>query len=1852
MSQRLPLLPVIRLACLALLLLLTAAGCQRSPQAPDPAFTEKVSAYTSGTISSGSVIRVVLAQSVPGTVTPNSDAGRKLFRFKPAVKGQTVWIDNRTLEFRPDAPLKSGHTYKVKFYLSKVLSVPRKLAVMPFSFSVVKQAFSCRIDGYQNYSDTDLTLNRLKGTLRTADGIDPEKVAVSFKAAQGKTALTLHWEPGEDNRTFRFTADSVRREQQPSTVTITWDATSVQRGLSGSTGFEMPAAGDFRLLDVTVVQQPEQMVRLMFSDPLKRKQDFDGLVYLNGGTSLNYTVDGNVLQVYPVVRQNGTDQIGVRAGILNVSGKALATSATEPVTFEMPLPAVRLTGKGVILPTAGGLVFPFEAINLSAVDVKVIKIFENNIGYFLQVNQLDGNEQLKRAGRLIHRQTVDLSHEPVDLSKWNRFHLDLEQLIRPDPGAIYRIEISFRKKYSLYFCEGQPEQGSEKEEAVTDDSWDEGETSYWDSYEDYYDYYEGYGYDYNWEERDNPCTSSFYTADRWIARNILASDLGIIAKEGDDGLLCAVTNLTDSKPLAGVELSLLNYQQQVMSSGKTDRNGFAELKYTGKPFLVIARYEKQRGYLRLDDGSSLSLGAFDVSGDVVQKGIKGFIYGERGVWRPGDTLFTTFVVEDRQDVLPEGHPVIFELYGPQGQLYNRTVKTSGTGGFYCAALPTDAEVPTGNWNLRVKAGGAVFEKTLKVETVKPNRLKIDLSLGVPRISASDPDVTGTLTSRWLHGAVAGNLRATVSVVLTEENTVFPSYSSFQFTDPSREFSSEEQEVFDGTTDATGTVQVPAGITAASNAPGMLKANFTVRVFERGGDFSVDRFSVPFSPYRVYVGLRTPEGDKRGMLLTDTTHRVDVVTLDEDGKPMSVGNLEATVYKLNWRNWWEPDGGELANYMGNTYNDPVVSTTLSTRNGKGSFSFRIDRPEWGRFYVRVADPEGGHAAGRIIYVDWPGWAGRPMRENPEAASMLSFNSDKKKYNVGETAELIVPTGGTGNLLLSIESGSRILMKKWITAANKETRIKIPLTADMAPNVYAHVMLVQPHATSANDMPMRLYGVIPIFVEDPGTRLTPELSLPAELAPLKPFTVQVSEKNRKAMTYTLAIVEEGLLDLTRYKTPDPWSRFYAREALGVKTWDLYDQVIGAYGGKWGSLLGIGGDDEINPAGGTQKANRFKPVVRFIGPFSLAAGSIDRHRVSLPNYIGSVRVMVVAGQQGAYGAAEKTVPVKKPLMVLATLPRVMGPGEAVRLPVTVFAMDPRVKNVRVDVSTNNLLAAQSTSQTLTFSQTGDQVVYFDLNAAGNTGVGKVKVKATSGSLTAEYDVELNVRNANPPVTSFVAGTADAGKTWEAAFEMPGMDNNRTAVLEVSGIPPIDADRRLKYLIQYPHGCIEQTTSTVFAQLSLSDVMELDDKFKTAIDKHLRDGIRKITGFQVQDGGFSYWPGELQADNWGTSYAGHFLLEAEKKGYVIPAGVKSSWIRYQKRQARLWKSDPVADRYRQTDLEQAYRLYTLALAGQPETGAMNRMREQGSISLQAKWRLAAAYALAGQTAAAREMVNRAETDVPAYSWAGSSYGSRERDWAMILESLSLLQDRTRSAELARRISDALSSSMWMSTQTTAYCLLSMARFSKGLTASELRFSYRIDNAQPAEASTGKSIVRISLNRPSGKTGTIRVKNLGSGMLFARLIMTGTPEAGMETDYSRSLQLSVSYRNGDEPVDLSRITQGSDFQVVVSIRNTGLEDARQLALTQIFPSGWEISNPRLSGTEEAEKSVFTYQDVRDDRVYTYFDLRRGEQKTFVLSVNAAYLGRFYLPGTRCEAMYDDRTGAMQKGQWTEVVSP
>ena len=914
---------------------------------------------------------------------------------------------------------------------------------------------------------------------------------------------------------------------------------------------------------------------------------------------------------------------------------------------------------------------------------------------------------------------------------------------------------------------------------------------------------------------------------------------------------------------------------------------------------------------------------------------------------------------------------------------------------------------------------------------------------------------------------------------------------------------------------------------------------------------------------------------------------------------------------------------------------------------------------------MKDRESGHATGGTVYIDWPDWRGRSNKTDPSGIKMLAFSLDKDSYEIGETATAIIPAAAGGRALVSLENGSTVLQQQWLEVSDQgDTKLTFKITPEMAPNVYLHISLLQPHAQTVNDLPVRMYGIAPVFVTNRQTILQPQIKMPEVLRPETDFNVTVSEKSGKPMTYTLAIVDDGLLDLTNFKTPDPWNEFYAREALGIRTWDMYDDVLGASGGRYSSLFSTGGDASLKPA--DAKANRFKPVVKFIGPFYLAKGKQQTHTLKLPMYVGSVRAMVVAGQDGAYGNAEKTAFVRTPLMLLSTLPRVLSTQEEITVPVNVFAMENQVKNVTVSLEASGagVQITGNRQQSLTFDQPGDQLAYFTLKTGSKTGKATIHLTASGNGQQTKETIEIEVRNPNPVVTLRNSQWIEAGQEAELSYTLAGSSSaNNQVQLEVSRIPSVDISRRFDFLYNYQHHCTEQLTSKALPLLFVSQFKAVDEQEAEKIKTNVQEAIRQIYARQLPNGGFVYWPGNAVADEWITSYTGMFLTLAQEKGYAVHPNVLNKWKRFQRAAAQNWRMPQEASNWQiwQSELQQAFRLYTLALAGAPEYGAMNRMKEQPGLSIQAKWRLAAAYALTGKMKPAGELVYNAETTVIPYSSMNLIYGSSDRDEAMILETLILMKRDRDALQQAKKVSQNLAQENWFSTQSTAFALMAMGRLAEQLSGT-LDFTWSWNGKQQPAVKSAKAVFEKEI-ATSPKSGTVSVKNQGKGALSVDLITRTQLLNDTLPAIADNIRLDVKYTDmAGSPISVEDIRQGTDFMSAVTLSNiSGTSDYSNLALTHIIPSGWEIYNERMivpeasssnsneANTPESSADKYTYKDIRDDRVLTYFDLRRGESKTFTVRLQATYAGNFILPAIQCEAMYDAAVQARTKAGRTTV---
>ncbi len=1854
-----------RLFCLLTLLFLVVA-CDRTPPAETPvddalrsAWNAHIVDYPRRWIATGTPMFIRFSHPVVDEQQLNQPV-EGLVSLKPDHPVTALFTAVDELRITPNTRLPNDQSFTLTLRNKNLRDIDAKLKPFTVQVHTIKQDFDLKVEGLIGQDNSDNMT--LRGQIVTTDSADARAVEKMLRATLGGKTLPISWE-AQGDRSFSFALADIPRSAESGALRLEWDGSAIGSTEKGARDITVPAINEFLITHARVVRHPDTYVEVNFSEPLDARQNMRGLVRLADQENVRVQIDGSRLRVYPAQPLSGEAELVVSALLRSSKQKNLAEDYHHTLMMAVAKPAVNFVGNSSILPPAAQISVPFEAVGVDSVQVVAFKVYANNIGQFLQRYNLSSNVADTATGRYLWRKTYALPEIPRESAQ--RFQLDLTELMAQHPDGLVRIELQVDRSNSIYECENE-----RPAEPVMPMPEDHDGLDYYAREQEprwYQQYYESSGY-WNYSERNNPCHEAYYAYGDNVSsgRTFMVSNIGILAKRGADNKLHVITTgLNNAAPLTNTSIKVFNYQQQVIGSAQTDNYGMAEIVTDGTPFYVTAERDKTKGFLRIPRNEALPTNQFDVAGENVRGGLKGFIYGERDVWRPGDDIFLTFILQDKDQLIPDNHPVRLDLFDPRGNKVTSLTNVQPVNNFYTFQLRTEENAPTGNWRAVIHVGNRYFDKILKVETITPNRLKVDLTLDQTPLRLSEMPAQVDLFGQWLHGAVANQLKADSEVKLSTKVTRFDGYEQFRFDDPARSFEGSSQKVFDGKLDAQGRAQFPLNLPVESPPPGMLSATFVTRVFEESGNFSTTLRRFDLLPYDNWVGLMVPKGDGyQDAISRDVDHEVTFVSLGRDGKGLANRELDVTVYEIGWRWWWDQGSEDLASYVGNQNHSPVSQASVVTdSDGRARWTLARNTYEWGRHLIRVCDRQGDHCAGQVVYLGWS-WS---EQKNPDSATQLMLTTDKDRYRVGEQAVVRLPQSQQGRVLLSLENGSRVLEHRWLDLKPGQQEITIPITAEMAPNAYVNVALLLPHQQRDSDAPMRLYGIVPLLVEDPATRLQPEIQVPDEVRPETEFTVTVSEKDQRAMTYTLAIVDEGLLGLTGFEVPKAHQHFYRREALGVLTWDLFDQVVGAYGASLERVLAIGGSDADQEADNKRRERRFPPVVKFMGPFTLKARETQEHKITLPPYMGAVRVMVVAGDEGkvnAYGSTEKSVMVTQPVVLHATLPRVVGPGEEVALPVNVFVSDASIKNVTIEVEANDVFTVVDQTAALSFDAPGDAIASLRLKVNDRIGQGRVRVTARSGNESAAQEIFIESRPANPPSVIWESKMLAPGEVWQSPLTPHGMAGTNQTVVEVSTLPPLNLEKRLDYLINYPHGCLEQIVSGVFPQLRLPDLVNLSDGQAAEVEKNVRGAINKLARFQQSNGGFSYWPGASFINDWASSYAGHFLLEAKRVGHAVPTGMLDQWVQYQRDLARSYRGQ----RHDYDAVVAAYRLYTLALADKAELPAMNRLREQlrrpdNQYLVTAARLLSLTYQHMGLKDAAQEVLANLGDEVPAYTLSGYTYGSELRDRSVMLIAR-LRNDQVQEDatwQLAESIAAELSSGNWYSTQSLAWALLAMSEFAQKTGAGDdMQFALNTAGSWQNIRAT-ETFYRQTLEQSQ-----LSVRNDDDHNLRVLVSNRGIPATLEETASAKGLKIAVEFLSmDDQPLSVESLPQGTDFVAEVTVNaDFGMlpvDRVEDIALTMVMPSGWQIRNERLEGAQLPKG--LDYMDIRDDRVLSYFSLwrdyywsyryndRNQTSVTVRVILNASYAGKYYLPSWQANAMYDEKIHAKTRGYWVEVVA-
>ena len=1786
-------------------------------------------------ISYTSPLKFIFAKEIVGPNAVGQADGRQIISFKPAISGKAVWISRSDLEFQPDAAMKKFTSYTGTLHLDNLLDDP---AVKPIEFMF--DSMGNEVVGFEGEfkleSQAEPKQFRYQGNIRFTNEVKKTTLEQALKMKSGTGAVALQIDGPAEGRDFTFASPALAQGRKSKYYTLMLDSKLLATAADSRKKIALQAGKRFEVENIEILKSDDQAGLVThFTDYLSREQSPDGFVRVSPYVKVQLKSIDRKLYIRGDFAYNQAYEVEVLAGIKNRWDETLKKTYGTTLTFEDMKPSLRFKNPGVFLTSENNNKITFETLNVKEVRVEVIKVFANNLGQFLQSESLHS----RYATTTYHRNRyacrkvgVTVAEEKIYIGEKKNavlvHALDLKKILSQEARGLFIVKLWFDKDGMLY------ENEDERKSAARD---------YW---EDYY---------------TNPYKEGYRHQAGTAAIQIIVSDIGLTVKQAHERYYVFANHLKNTEPLANVKVRLMSPQHQVVGAGRTNSQGVVEIdNVKTEVFYVEGEWQDQRSVVKLSE-MAWNLSGFAIAG--VEGGAgknRAFIYTDRGVYRPGDAIHMSVLVRNREGSFPKNHPVTLKFYNPRNQMAAEKTSRQAEDGFYYFPLKTESTDMTGNWRVEIIAGGSTLHKEIKVETVIPNRLKVNLEPAVKSIGPTDKQLVLALSSTYLFGAPAAELQAKMKGVVGEEVKTFSRFPNFCFTHEGIEYHPYYTEIYSGHLDDTGTRQVVWRLPDFGEAPSGLVLYIDAKVFEQGGRFTQQQTRVPVNPYTHYIGLEKMESDY-GYFRIPNDYAAKVVLVTPQGKPVAGQNLKYRIYRNERWWWWEYREARNRRLKFKTHNatDLVKEGTLvtSTRPMK----LKIPLEERGEYLLEVQHGEAGHTAGYFFHASR--WGG-DIRAKEDAGNVV-IKTDKEKYFPGDKAQVRFPVPGQGRVLYSLERGNEVLKTWWeeIKKGQTECVRNITISKRMLPTTYLSVSILQPHAQTRNDLSMRLYGVIPLQVEEPGTRKPIQIKMKDELKPGETFSIELQSEDQSAYQATVAVVDVGVLDLTGFQSPDPWEHFFQKMRLGVSTFDLYAFVIGANKSDIAKLFAIGGGGPLASQQSIIRAQRFKPVALFKGPCkSNPQGKIEVE-FKMPNYIGAVRVMAVAAKKQAYGFADKTVPVRKALMVQPTIPRVLGPAEKFILPVNVITMRDGVGEIELRLETQGPLEVEGEPvKILRLPKAADKMIYFKIKTKPAVGPASIWVKAKAKKFSAESKTEIAVRPSAPRSSKTETQVVKRGASINLAIPNGGIRGTNRASITIQRLPSLDLGKRLEWLIRYPYGCIEQTVSSVFPQLYLKSFLADKTQKSKKIDKNIQKGIDRLRKFSLPSGGFSSWPGGTRSYGWGTNYAGHFLLEAEKKGYPVPKTMLEKWKKFQHSQALKAVG---------TVKERVYRVYLLALAGEPAQGPMNLLKENNLKAMDnaEQWLLAAAYYLSGSSPVAGEIAGKAGFEVKDYRETGNTLGSGVRDRAIILETLVLMKKMDAAFEMFEKVGESLSSAAWYSTQTTAYSLLAMGKYLQAMEADygkkkpRLMGQIVLPNDRRVPFDTTNLIFRQTVTQGFGQNAKIVIASgTTQDKVYVTLNWDGIPlMSGAEAVVKDRLSLQTQWIDErGAPLDESALKQGTSFYGRITVRRDHAwrdQVLENIALVQIMPSGWEIENLRLTGEPLpvwlAKKNLGQedYLDIRDDRVMWFFTMGKYQDRSeFVVKINTITAGDFVLPATQVEAMYDIDYKATQPGKRVKVV--
>ncbi len=1330
------------------------------------------------------------------------------------------------------------------------------------------------------------------------------------------------------------------------------------------------------------------------------------------------------------------------------------------------------------------------------------------------------------------------------------------------------------------------------------------------------------------------------STDYWVrdSRFISLSDLGLIAKEGAGKIYVFTNSLKTAAPVSGVNISIYAANNQLLGTGATNSEGVAEVNCVQKnlggfrPAMVIAKTADDFNYLPFRN-TAVNMSRFQVSGKRNNpSGFDAFVYAERDIYRPGEKINFSVILRDNKWNSPGAIPLKLKFLMPNGKELKVFRKTLNEEGSLESSIDISTSAITGSYTLELYTSNDVLlaSKNFSVEEFVPDRIRISTTLSASSVAPGE-QTTLAVNAMNFFGPPAANRNVETEIQVKQKYFSPEAFADFDFS-LGNISGFYDKEVKQSQTDASGNATISYQIPAEYANSGVLQASFYTTVFDETGRPVNRAVSADVYTQDVFFGIKR---DWYYYAPLNQPVKFQLAAVNKDGKGVS-STAKVSVIKHEYRTVLTKSGSAFR--YESQKEDKVMADVDLTIGSNSAWSYVPRSP--GDYELRVYRPGANSYVSRSFY-SYGSYGSANTSFSVNTEGNIDIQLDKKSYFAGESVTALFKTPFSGKMLVTMET-DHVISYQYVEVSNRNASVTLPLNGEEVPNVYITATLIKPHEVA--EIPLTVaHGFQNIKVEEKSRRIPVELV--ASKAVRSRTHQKVTVKAAPGSYVTLAAVDNGILQVSDFKTPDPYNYFYQQKALQVSAYDLYPLLFAEIRGRLSSTGGDGDlemDKRVNPV----QAKRVK-MVSYWGGIKVANGSGNAEfEFDVPAFSGELRLMAVTYKGNRFGGADQTMTVADPIVLSTALPRFLSPGDTVNVPVTLSNTTDKSASVTASISVQGPVKVMgANTQRLDLAAKSEGRAAFRVVADPSIAAGQVTITVNGMGEKFTDVTDIAVRPASTLQKMTGSGSIAGGSTQRISIGTSDFIAGSTAYnLVVSRSPALEIADQLRYLVEYPYGCTEQTVSAAFPQLyygDMADLMQLNKKQdKLNANSNVMEAIRKIKMRQLYNGAVTLWDSGTE-DWWATIYAAHFLIEARRAGFEVENGLLETMLNYISN--RLKNRETVTYYYNRTltkkiaPKEVAYGLYVLALAGRNNIPSMNYYKANTSLlALDSRYLLSAAYAAAGDRKSFNALLPAAFADEESVPQTGGSFYSDIRDEAIALNAL--IDADPANAQIpvmAKHISTKLKSRYWLSTQERAFAFLALGKLSRSSNQSDATATISVNGRTVAKVESGQW--RGDAKALGGNAVDVTTK--GNGRLYYYWQSEGISASGNYKEEDSYLKVRRRFfdRNGN-PVSGNTFKQNDLIVIGVTIEKSFSTPVENVVLTDLLPAGFEIENPRtkeIPGMDWIKDgSSPDALDVRDDRIHFFVNVT-GNKQTYYYAVRAVSPGSFRMGPVSADAMYN-----------------